>query len=133
MDYRIVKKDSFTVLGVGMPLSKSMEENFMQVPQFWGRIAADGILEQLLPYMSGEPMGVLGVSACPEGDDWEYYVAVASEAPVPEGLRQWQIPACTWAVFAGHGPMPNAIQELLKLSAICGKTTSTNKKPSPSI
>ena len=114
MDYRIVKKDSFTVLGVGMPLSKSMEENFMQVPQFWGTIAADGTLERLLPYMSGEPMGVLGVSTCPEDDDWEYYVAIASEVPAPEGLRQWQIPACTWAVFAGHGPMPNAIQELQK-------------------
>lgn len=114
MDYQIIKRDSFTVLGVGMPLHKSLEENFMQVPQFWGRLAAEGTLERLLPYMSSEPMGVLGVSACPEGDDWEYYVAVASQAPAPEGLQQWQIPACTWAVFAGRGPMPTAIQELQK-------------------
>lgn len=112
MDYRIVKEDSFHVLGVGIPLHKSLEENFMEVPQFWGQVATDGTLERLLPYMDGEPKGVLGVSACPEGDDWEYYVAVASDGTVPEGLRQWQIPACTWAVFAGRGPMPDAIQEL---------------------
>lgn len=113
MDYQIIKRDSFTVLGVGMPLHKSLEENFMQVPQFWGRLAAEGTLERLLPYMSSEPMGVLGVSACPEGDDWEYYVAVAQPSTGAEGLHR-QIPACTWAVFAGRGPMPTAIQELQK-------------------
>ena len=64
-----------------MPLSKSLEENFMQVPQFWGKDRRRRHTKTAAAHMGGEPMGVLGVSACPENDDWEYYVAVASEAP----------------------------------------------------
>ena len=58
-------------------------------------------------------LGVLGVSAC-GGDEWEYYIAVATKKEAPAGLSEYTVPAGTWAVFPGTGAMPHAIQELEK-------------------
>jgi AraC family transcriptional regulator len=56
----------------------------------------------------------MGVSACMDGKDFDYYIAVASEQPVPDGMAEYEIPACTWAIFECVGPMPEAIQTLQK-------------------
>lgn len=116
MNYRMEKKERFHVLGFGIPMGKSIEENFQEVPKFWEQVSTDGSLQKLFPYcnQSEEPKGVLGISACTDKDQWEYYIAVASEQPAPEGMQQWEIPACNWAIFSGQGKMPEACQELQK-------------------
>ena len=63
--------------------------------------------------MGGEPAGILGVCTCHEEPNF-YYIAVASSAPVPEGMHEWTVPAASWAVFSGCGPLPEAMQELQK-------------------
>ena len=60
------------------------------------------------------PKGILGVSACMGEDQWAYYISAASTQPVPEGMTEYMVPACTWAIFPGCGAMPNGIQELEK-------------------
>ena len=117
MDYRIVKRDAFRIVGLCEPLDRDLEKNFELVPQMWARAAMSGAVEKLAALMDSEPKGVLGVSACMSGDDWAYYIGVASNLPVPEGLpgaQEYTVPACTWAVFPGTGPMPGAIQEIEK-------------------
>ncbi|MNC66851.1 Bacterial transcription activator, effector binding domain [compost metagenome] len=47
-------------------------------------------------------------------EKWEYYIAVASNAEVPDGMAEYVVPACTWAVFSGQGTNPYAIQDLEK-------------------
>lgn len=113
MEYRIVKKDAFRIVGRKESLSKDVEECFQMVPQMWQRAAQEGVLPRIIPLMEGEPTGVLGVSAC-GGDEWEYYIAVATEKEAPVGLSEYTVPAGTWAVFPGTGAMPRAIQELEK-------------------
>ena len=117
MDYRIVKREAFRIVGLCEPLDRDLEKNFELVPQRWARAAMSGAVEKLAALMDIEPKGVLGVSACMSGDDWAYYIGVASNLPVPEGLpgaQEYTVPACTWAVFPGTGPMPGAIQEIEK-------------------
>ncbi|MEM1486312.1 AraC family transcriptional regulator [Oscillospiraceae bacterium PP1C4] len=117
MDYRIEKKDTFRIVGVSEPIEKDMEKNNQTIPMFWQRAAQTGIIERLCGLMDQAPMGILGLSACMGGDDWTYYIAVASDkalpADVPE-LVEYTVPACTWAVFTGAGVMPLAIQDLQK-------------------
>ena len=46
---------------------------------------------------------------------WAYFIAVASNQPAEgTGFEEYQVPACTWAVFPGRGSMPAAMQELQK-------------------
>ncbi|MEY8403736.1 AraC family transcriptional regulator [Oscillospiraceae bacterium 44-34] len=112
MEYQIVGKDAFRIVGFRTPLTMDVEESFQAVPGFWGEVGPR--IGELIPLMSPEMPGVLGVSTCHHEAENSYYIAVASNAPVPEGLYEWTVPAATWAVFTGQGQAPMAIQELQK-------------------
>lgn len=112
MEYQIVKKDSFRIVGFRTPLSSDVEESFQTVPRFWEE--AGPRVEELIPLMDLETPGVLGVSTCHREGENFYYIAVASRAPAPEGAYEWTVPAAVWAVFSGIGQQPTAIQELQK-------------------
>jgi len=115
MEYAIVKKDAFRIVGVRDPMVTDYEESFKRVPVFWQEVSKGGAIPRLCRLMDGEPAGVLGVSTCyGEGNENYYYIAVATGKPVPEGMHECTVPAATWAVFKGHGAMPSAIQELQK-------------------
>lgn len=111
MNYRIVKMDSFRVVGISMPLEKELEKNFGKVPQMWGRARMDGTTEQLIGMMNTDIKGVFGISTCNNSEDWEYYIAVASTMDTPENMKEYEVPACTWVIFSGEGA-PQSIQEL---------------------
>ena len=113
LNYRIEHKEAFRIVGIHAPMEKEIERNFQTVPKLWEEIASGGILPKLLPLMNGQLSGVLGVCACGEKEDWRYWIAVASDAPSGE-FDAYTIPAFTWAIFPGSGPMPGAIQELEK-------------------
>lgn len=123
MNYQIITKPSFRIVGLASPLSKELEQNFSEVPKLWAKASESGLLlQRILPLMNQEPRGVLGVSACMDaengGDGWCYYIAAASDLPIPEDLKdtlsEYTVPACTWAVFSGKGTMPDSVQELEK-------------------
>ena len=113
MDYRIEKKDAFRIVGKSEPLQKELEQNFEIVPKMWQNLAMDGTMARLATMMDSQPMGMLGVSACNEAENWRYYIAVASTKPAGEGLEEFIVPAATWAVFYGEGTNLS-IQELEK-------------------
>ena len=110
MEYRIETRDAFRIVGVSAPLGPDMEENFRNVPQLWGRAAADGTIPRLAALMDGEPRGLLGV--CGGKDNSRYFIAAASSAPAADGLEEYTVPALTWAVFPGGGDGAEAIQRL---------------------
>lgn len=102
MNYRIETKDAFRVIGVSQPLHRELEKNFAVVPTMWQTAATDGTVQKLAALMDAEPMGLLGVSACGEEEDWKYFIAVSSTKPAGE-FEEYTVPAATWAVFAGEG------------------------------
>ncbi len=110
MNYRIETKESFRIVGVSMPLEQEIEKNFMVVPKMWQDAAMNGTIEKLAGFMNAEPMGLLGVSACGDQEQWKYWIAVSSTREV-EGFEEYWIPASTWAVFSGSGTN-QSIQEL---------------------
>ena len=115
MNYKIEKRDSFRVVGMGSKESMTMENSFEKVPEFWQKVARENGIPRICALMDGsEPRGVLGVCACDDGEFSGYYVAAATRRPCPEGMDEYEIPAGTWAVFECVGPMPDAIQNLQK-------------------
>ncbi len=111
LEYRIESKPAFRILGLSAPLQQDLAENFAVVPQLWQQAAEQAALPRLLALMDGQPQGVLGVSACNDAEQWQYYIAVASNQPA-ENWAEYQVPAFTWAIFSGQGACPQAIQEL---------------------
>lgn len=110
MNYRIETRDAFRIIGVSAPLDKEIENNFMVVPQMWQDAAKDGTIQKLAGMMDTPPMGLLGVSACNDEEQWRYYIAVSS-TKVDDQFEEYAVPASTWAIFYGTGTN-QSIQEL---------------------
>lgn len=105
MDYKIVKKGEFAVLGV----SKTFQyENAKQeVPQFWQNYYKEG---------NGKyACGTFGINIDEQmGQEvFEYLIADAYNPTmdIPEGFITKTIPAFTWAVFPCKGSLPAALQD----------------------
>lgn len=113
MEYRIESKPAFRIVGVKRSLDKDIETNFRDVPKFWEEISSGPVIGHIIALMNGEPAGLLGVCGTSDCDgSWNYYIAVASTLPCPDAMTEFQVPACTWAIFPGKGEMPKAIQDI---------------------
>ena len=97
MEYRVEKREAFRIVGVSHPLDRELEKNFEAVPRMWGQAAADGTIQRLAELMDSPPMGLLGVSACGDREEWRYFIAVASSQEAGE-WETYTVPAATWSL-----------------------------------
>lgn len=58
----------------------------------------DGTIEKLISLMNQEPRGILGISACSDGEEWRYYIAASLSDDVDDSLEESIIPGCMWAL-----------------------------------
>jgi len=112
MNYRIEQKEAFRIVGAKRHYCLDAEASMAQVPLFWREAAAKGTIQKLCTLPAAEPGGIVGVCTNMIGKDFDYFIACATDAPVPDGMEACEIPACTWAIFECTGPMPDAIQNL---------------------
>ena len=102
MNYRIETKEDFRIIGVSAPLHQEIEKNFSIVPQMWVDAAANGTIQRLAGKMDTPPLGLLGVSACGDAEQWKYFIAVSTTTE-KEDFEEYIVPASTWAIFPGEG------------------------------
>lgn len=106
MDYKIINKDSFKVIGSSKVFT--YENAKTEIPKFWDE-----------HYKSGKGAAVCGmyginIEENMPSDQFEYLIADTFDASreLPEGFVIRTIPAFTWAVFACKGAMPDSLQKL---------------------
>lgn len=119
MEYKIVELDAFKIVGAKLETTFENEKSYEEVPKFWQKCAMEGTIMKMLPLMNTELKGVLGVSSAnyvsiTSEPRFDYYIAVASNAPTPEGFDQFIVPAATWAIFDCYGPLPHTLTNLQK-------------------
>jgi AraC family transcriptional regulator len=117
MNYKIIERDSFQVIGIKREFSCANGENLTEIPKMWADVHADGTNDLLLQLNNGEINGVLGV--CVDKRDtqqqlMDYWIATEHNGDTPEGLLNLEIPPSKWGVFEVQGPMPEAIQKVWK-------------------
>ncbi|NLP16358.1 MAG: AraC family transcriptional regulator [Clostridiales bacterium] len=103
MDYRIVDKDAFTVMGVSRMFKY---DSSSEIPMFWS--------EHFKSENAKVICGMYGVCIDePDKSEFEYLIAdnYMPCKDIPNGFVTRVIPKHTWAVFPCKGPMPNAIQD----------------------
>lgn len=105
MDYRIEKKEAFTVLGRSKTFPYDGAKD--QVPAFW-----DEHIDAGLNSIVGGTYGVCFDEDL-SGDHFEYMIADLYDPAkeVPEGFEVKTIPALTWAVFPCRGPVSVSLQD----------------------
>lgn len=104
MNYRIEKRDSFSVVGYKYKVSN--DKSFSIIPTIWHEIKQNGMSEKLLNLLDKIPKnshkGVLGILS---GGNWgkkadfNYHVAVPSEDETPVDMEKISFPESQWVVF----------------------------------
>lgn len=116
MNYKLVDKESFAVVGKQTRITAVDGENFKQVPKFWEDCMKDGSYDWIVS--KAGKLGVLGVSMDLQNFDKGYFTYMIgvekNEETIPEDFRSVTIPAATWAVFESVGPLPGAIQDITR-------------------
>lgn len=108
MDYRIVKKGSFAV--IGSVKSFSYDEASTEIPKYWREHCESGKNK----YVSG--MFGVNIDESMGMNRFEYMIADVynPSVDIPEGFETRVIPALTWAVFPIKGALPDALQDVNK-------------------
>ena len=113
MDYKIVDKPAFRVIGKSMEVTTRDGENFRRIPLFWNECNADGTSDELIGLGPAEDW--LGICMCMDmqKEMLTYWIAVeAAPETDAQGYETAGVPAASWAVFKSVGAMPHAIQNV---------------------
>ena len=106
MEYRIVEKEAFTLLGVTK--SFPYETAYADVPKFWD--------EYYKTDKCNTVCGMYGVSIDGSEGSKEFRYMIADNylpwKDIPEGFETLVIPRLTWAVFPCRGPLPQSLQDV---------------------
>lgn len=91
LDYRIVEKAPFTIVGVKRPFNT--ETSYQEVPKFWDEWLAQGEKRPI--------MGTFGVCLDMDGKKFDYWIAdlYFPWEEIPEGCETRVIPGSLWAQF----------------------------------
>ncbi|NFI56206.1 AraC family transcriptional regulator [Clostridium botulinum] len=113
MNYKIVEKESFRVVGKQTRITMVDGENFEQVPEFWNNCMKDGSYNWICSKVG--KLGVLGICKDFGKDEFNYMIGVEEiKDSIPKGYVSATIPAATWAIFESSGALPDAIQDLTR-------------------
>lgn len=91
MQYRIVERNAFQVIGINREFPYDVENGGLQAYQnFWTEIHENGTVDQLNDLKEGETKGLLGIWAevNKEENRMDYYVAAEYNGNVPHGLKK---------------------------------------------
>lgn len=104
MEYRIVEKASFTVVGVSR--SFNSDTSYREIPKFWQEHMTSGGNRKIC--------GQFGICLDGDGKNFDYLIADIYKPweEVPEGCITRVIPEGTWAVFPCRGALPKALQDV---------------------
>lgn len=106
MDYKLVKKESFTVIGSAKTFA--YKEANTVVPEFWKEHYEKGYGTQVC--------GMFGINIDESMGDSEFEYLIADiynpAMELTEGFVTRTIPAFTWAVFPCRGALPDSMQDI---------------------
>jgi len=110
IDYRIVEKEGFRAVGIRQKVDEIPADLFIvKIPPF------EAFEEALvIDLMNSESVDMLCLFVGDDNNNGSgyYYKCVETDAPVPDGMVEVNIPKHTWAVFFGSCE-PSSIENLL--------------------
>jgi AraC family transcriptional regulator len=116
MNYRIVEKDPFRIVGVQKRVPIIFEGENPEITAMWKSLNKEKI-GQLKELSNTEPNGIIQASTnfsegrMEEKGELDHYIGVATTEECPEQWAALEVSAFTWAVFESIGPFPQHLQK----------------------
>lgn len=113
MNYKIVEKDAFKVMGRSITTTEEDYKNQTDIPEFWHQLYTTGVIDKMLEASGCEvKYGICMPPIKEHGKEFEYVVAVPYNGGYTAEMKVYDMPKTEWAVFACRGSMPDAIQKV---------------------
>ena len=116
MNYRIVEKEGFAIVGLMRRVPLIYEGVNPYIAAMWSELNAS-LIATLKALSNVEPRGMISASTNfsegrHDGGELDHYIGVATTHHQPEGLARLDVSASTWAVFESAGPFPETLQNI---------------------
>lgn len=116
MNYRIVEKDAFHIVGIKKRVPLIYEGVNPEIAAMWQSLNMD-LINELKSLSNVEPKGLISASTnfserLAENSELEHYIGVATTEECPDHLAKLEVAASDWAVFEAVGPFPETLQNV---------------------
>jgi AraC family transcriptional regulator len=116
MNYRIVEKEAFHIVGIKKRVPLIYEGVNPEIAAMWQSLNMD-LINELKSLSNVEPSGLISASTnfserLAENSELDHYIGVATTEECPEHLAKLNVLASTWAVFEAIGPFPDTLQNV---------------------
>jgi AraC family transcriptional regulator len=117
MNYRIVEKEAFRIVGIKKRVPIIFKGVNPEIASMWKSLDGEKI-NKLKKLSNVEPLGLIQASTnfsegrMEEKGELDHYIGVATTKECPDELTQLEVPASTWAVFEAIGPFPDTLQDV---------------------
>ena len=117
MNYRIVDKDAFRIVGLHKRVPIQFHGVNPHIAEMAQQLTPEKIAE-LKGLSNIEPTGIVNASInfsdgrMEEQGELDHYLGVATTQPGPDGYASLEVAASTWAVFTAVGPFPETLQNV---------------------
>ncbi len=114
MTYHIAEKQPLRIVGIRILMVEDMEENLRLVPDFWKSVLQGNQFSEICKLSNQKPEGILGISVYESPTEIYYYIGVATDAPAPAGMYEYEIPGATWVIFENNGRFTEDVQSVFR-------------------
>lgn len=116
MNYRIVEKEAFSIVGLKKRVPLVFEGVNPEIAAMWQSLTPE-LISELKKLSNIEPSGLISASTnfserTTENSELDHYIGAATTNECPESMSQLKVEASTWAVFEAVGPFPETLQNV---------------------
>ncbi|AZN39044.1 AraC family transcriptional regulator [Paenibacillus albus] len=117
MQYRIVEKEAFRIVGITRRVPIVFSGVNSEIAAMWQSLDA-ATIQTMKELSNTEPNGIISASAnfsdgrMQEQGELDHYIGAATTLPSPSSLTALEVDASTWAVFEAVGPFPSTLQDV---------------------
>ncbi|MFC0236726.1 AraC family transcriptional regulator [Fictibacillus phosphorivorans] len=116
MNYRIVEKEAFSIVGLKKRVPLVFEGVNPEIAAMWQSLTPE-LISELKKLSNIKPSGLISASTnfserTTENSELDHYIGAATTNECPESMSQLKVEASTWAVFEAVGPFPETLQNV---------------------
>jgi len=117
MDFIIIERPSFSVIGTQIRASLVDGANMREIPKFWDSVMADRSFFEIEKAATGGPvLGKKSIGGCFDFDnekqEFIYFIGFETSIDFSTEFVHRKVLANQWAVFTSVGPVSDALQNL---------------------
>lgn len=116
MNYRIVEKEAFSIVGLKKRVPLVFEGVNPEIAAMWQSLTPE-LISELKKLSNIEPSGLISASTnfserTTENSELDHYIGAATTEKCPQELSELKVAPSTWAVFEAVGPFPETLQNV---------------------